>query len=192
MSNPEDRLIDAIDQLVSDSLEARAQDDYFAPLKARCELCGDEWHGLPKFTGSASCPGGWASEEDKAAWDRMFARPQATQPDIPNPSHVINSVLDSGPVRVRVHAGNPGPDGMRNQVGHWNQARIERDRPLHWRVTGTMFWNCGVSATLTHVSVWDEQDRLLWSCPLNREYQVHAGDTFTLNDLTMSMSVGPS
>lgn len=68
-----DRLIETIDDLVDHSLAQPIVDDYNTNRYAICELCGNDWHGIPVYvSGGASCPGMWASDEDQQAWRTMF------------------------------------------------------------------------------------------------------------------------
>lgn len=81
--NAEDKVIDAIDELVSDSLAQPITDDYSVNRYEKCELCRSDWHGLPTMDeyDDRSCPGAWASDEAKAAWREMFPAP-AVLPDL--------------------------------------------------------------------------------------------------------------
>jgi hypothetical protein len=51
--NPEDRIIDRIDQLVNEQLAPGPLDDYNADRYVKCTRCGSDWHGLPE----SGCPG---------------------------------------------------------------------------------------------------------------------------------------
>jgi hypothetical protein len=77
--NSERKVIDEIDQLVNESLAAPITDDYSVNRYERCELCRNDWHGLPTMDDylDRSCPGAWASDEAKAAWREMFPAPAA-------------------------------------------------------------------------------------------------------------------
>lgn len=66
--NLEQRVIDSIDQLISEQLEAGPQDDYSKPYVERCELCQCEWHGLPSGSG---CPGAYASRDERDRWSLL-------------------------------------------------------------------------------------------------------------------------
>lgn len=90
-TNPEQPVIDAIDALVTEALAQPIVDDYEVNRYERCELCRRQWHGLPEFVmlsgGAQTCPGAWATDEDKAAWAEMFA---------PEPSWIAQWGLDEG------------------------------------------------------------------------------------------------
>ena len=81
--NPEQRVLDEIDQLVERSLIERHQDNYNAPYKERCELCFGSWHGL---TGNLDnnaqwgCPGAFGTEQQKTAWREGYL-PSSPPPD---------------------------------------------------------------------------------------------------------------
>ena len=62
-TNPEQRVIDEIDQLVNESLARPITDDYNNPWQARCELCHGEWHGLAGEYNE--CPGAYATDEER-------------------------------------------------------------------------------------------------------------------------------
>lgn len=62
--NPEDAVLDAIAELVDESIAHGPTDDYHRSFDARCEFCGSEWHGLSSEFG---CPGAFATEEQRAA-----------------------------------------------------------------------------------------------------------------------------
>jgi hypothetical protein len=76
--NPEQSVVSAIDELVDESLARPIVDDYSVNRFERCEICGNDWHGLPTFVehGQRSCPGAWASDEAKSVWRTMFQRPR--------------------------------------------------------------------------------------------------------------------
>lgn len=62
---PEQNVIDAIDALVDEQLR-NPQNNYNALYAERCDLCHQEWHGLPsELTG---CPGAYATNEQRADW----------------------------------------------------------------------------------------------------------------------------
>lgn len=64
--NPEDDVLDAIDELVQDSLDHGPTDDYDRDWLVRCDHCPGEWHGLAsEFNG---CPGAFASDDEVMAW----------------------------------------------------------------------------------------------------------------------------
>lgn len=64
--NPERRVLDAIDELVEESLARPISDDYSLPWRERCELCGGDWHGLPDT--DFGCPGAFATDEQREAF----------------------------------------------------------------------------------------------------------------------------
>lgn len=76
--NPEQSVVSEIDRLVDQSLAQPIVDDYSVNRYESCELCGNDWHGLPAYVEEEqrSCPGAWASDEAKALWRTMFQRPQ--------------------------------------------------------------------------------------------------------------------
>lgn len=51
--NPEQDVLDAIDQLVDEQMAPGPRDDYSKPYTERCPKCGGSWHGLQRGT----CPG---------------------------------------------------------------------------------------------------------------------------------------
>lgn len=76
MNNPEQRVIDDIDKLVDETMAAALiktpngdlvpRDDYSKNYYAKCELCDEDWHGLPRVEND--CPGAYAPEDVKRAW----------------------------------------------------------------------------------------------------------------------------
>lgn len=77
--NPEQSVIDSIDELVDDSITSqRTMDSYQEPLKvALCELCAEQWHGAPgvgecdpygRGLGALGCPGAYATDEGLSKW----------------------------------------------------------------------------------------------------------------------------
>ena len=58
--NPEQAVIDVIDELVDESLAPGPVDDYSVNRYDRCDLCRNDWHGLP----SGGCPGAYATEAE--------------------------------------------------------------------------------------------------------------------------------
>lgn len=52
-ANPEQPVLDVIDELVNESLTARRYDDYTREFSERCVQCHGEWHGQPRY----GCPG---------------------------------------------------------------------------------------------------------------------------------------
>lgn len=68
--NPESDVVDAIDELVDESLNHGPTDDYDRPWTERCELCSDEWHGLEGNgeVGVQGCPGAYATDEQIERW----------------------------------------------------------------------------------------------------------------------------
>jgi hypothetical protein len=81
MTRPETLVLDAIDQLVSESLAQPIVDDYSVNRFERCEYCGNQWHGLPSYVEELGhdCPGGWADADALAAWRAMYRAPLATR-----------------------------------------------------------------------------------------------------------------
>lgn len=76
MTNPED------DQLITDSLAVRSQDDYNRPYTEKCEHCGGPWHGQSADwnpTGiwradrgvKEGCPGAYATDKQVAEWGKL-------------------------------------------------------------------------------------------------------------------------
>lgn len=61
MNNPEDHVLDAIAELVDESIAHGPTDDYDRPYQERCELCRMAWHGLPR----GGCPGAHATPEEQ-------------------------------------------------------------------------------------------------------------------------------
>jgi hypothetical protein len=77
--NPEQPVLDAIDELVNEQLRAGPRDDYSKPYRELCELCGEGWHGLTGIgandsfghpSGQHGCPGAFATEEEIRRWRR--------------------------------------------------------------------------------------------------------------------------
>lgn len=79
--NPETPVLDAIDELVDESLTSRrTMDSYTDPLAVEaCELCEEQWHGAPglgecdnygRGLGELGCPGAYATEEGRDKWLR--------------------------------------------------------------------------------------------------------------------------
>ena len=70
--NPEDQVLDRIDQLVNESLARPITDDYDNPWLERCEVCHDEWHGLAhEYNG---CPGAYADDDAIEQWKEQRAQ----------------------------------------------------------------------------------------------------------------------
>lgn len=81
MVNPEDAVIDAIDQLVDEQLAGGPVDDYSVDRYDRCRHCKQGWHGLPNDVG---CPGVHARGYQIREWKRkLLAHPCARQPYMP-------------------------------------------------------------------------------------------------------------
>lgn len=80
--NPEQPVLDAIDELVNESLSRPITDSYSSPWhdkdgKLTCGLCGREWHGLTRD----SCPGAYATEEQTQAYkDKEVSSGRADSP----------------------------------------------------------------------------------------------------------------
>ena len=74
--NPEQSVVNAIDELVDHELAQPIVDDYNVNRYDKCETCGGDWHGLPVMLDwtERSCPGAWASDEVKNVWREMFTR----------------------------------------------------------------------------------------------------------------------
>lgn len=77
--NPEDDVINSIDQLVTDSLAVGPTDNYCVPYRERCEHCNGPWHGQPATWNPTTlfrqdrgikegCPGAYATAEQVAEW----------------------------------------------------------------------------------------------------------------------------
>jgi hypothetical protein len=64
--NPEDEVIDAIDELIDDAIERGPTDDYDAEWLCTCRDCSHEWHGLECLR--CGCPGAYASIEERAEY----------------------------------------------------------------------------------------------------------------------------
>jgi hypothetical protein len=62
-TNPEQRVLDAIDTLVNEQMRRRPTDDYNQAWSQRCPDCRCEWHGL-KCQG-CGCPGRYATSTDR-------------------------------------------------------------------------------------------------------------------------------
>jgi hypothetical protein len=58
--NPEQDVLDDIDQLMADQLEHDGIDEDYDLI---CPVCEDDWHGLPKY----GCPGEYGTDEEKRA-----------------------------------------------------------------------------------------------------------------------------
>jgi hypothetical protein len=58
--NPEQDVVDEIDELVNESLKHRDEE-----YSERCDVCGGEWHAL---TGKLGCPGMFANDEARAVF----------------------------------------------------------------------------------------------------------------------------
>ena len=71
--NPEQAVIDAIDELVNESLAHGPTDDYNDPFDETCPVCGGEWHGLPYNEDYGGCPGAHAAPEQRAAYQARQA-----------------------------------------------------------------------------------------------------------------------
>lgn len=82
MTNPEDDVVKDIDQLITDSLTVRQQDDYSRPYAERCEHCGGPWHGQASDWNNTGiwrvdrgigegCPGAYATAEQMAEWEKL-------------------------------------------------------------------------------------------------------------------------
>ncbi|QBP29753.1 hypothetical protein SEA_TYPHA_98 [Mycobacterium phage Typha] len=86
--NPEQSVIDAIDALVNESLEAGPRDDYNKPYAERCPQCDGPWHGLKR----GDCPGATGIEgrpdEDAKREGDVFA------PDYDSGSNPLASYAD--------------------------------------------------------------------------------------------------
>jgi hypothetical protein len=59
--NPEQDVLDDIDQLMADQLE---HDGLNEETEDKCPVCEDDWHGLPKY----GCPGEYGTDEEKRAY----------------------------------------------------------------------------------------------------------------------------
>jgi hypothetical protein len=69
--NPEQAVIDQIDQLVNESLAHGPTDDYERDYQERCDTCMGEWHGLPSpYDG---CPSAYATPEQHAEYLQSFS-----------------------------------------------------------------------------------------------------------------------
>ena len=72
---PEQAVIDAIDELVNESLAHGPTDDYNEPFDEHCPVCDGEWHGLPYEVEWGGCPGTHATPEQREAYlSRLAAR----------------------------------------------------------------------------------------------------------------------
>ena len=78
--NPEDAVIDAIDQLVDEQLAGGPVDDYSVDRYDRCRHCKQGWHGLPNDVG---CPGAYARGYQIREWKRKLR----TQPGYVKPRY---------------------------------------------------------------------------------------------------------
>lgn len=78
--NPEDAVIDAIDQLVDEQLAGGPVDDYSVDRYDRCRHCRQGWHGLPNDVG---CPGAHARGYQIREWKRKLR----TQPGYVKPRY---------------------------------------------------------------------------------------------------------
>jgi hypothetical protein len=63
---------DEISSLVDYSLTRPIVDDYSVNRFDHCDLCGNQWHGLPEYHNGKTCPGAWATDEAKTIWQQMF------------------------------------------------------------------------------------------------------------------------
>jgi hypothetical protein len=79
VSNPEDAVLDLIDQLVNEQLEQESSGYDHNINQDRCALCGGDWHGTaaPDEAGPATgldrqripdCPGALATDEQRGQW----------------------------------------------------------------------------------------------------------------------------
>lgn len=64
MSNPEDKVIDDIDELVDQQLEAGEQHNV-----SRCPGCGLDWHGIPR----PGCKGGYELGDTGSSEPQRFS-----------------------------------------------------------------------------------------------------------------------
>lgn len=71
--NPEQTVIDAIDELVNESLAHGPTDDYNDPFDETCPVCSGEWHGLPYDEDYGGCPGAYATPEQCEAYQARQA-----------------------------------------------------------------------------------------------------------------------
>ena len=106
--NPEDAVVSAIDELVDQQLRQEASGYDHNINQASCSMCGDPWHGLPKYlvNSSRTCPGEWASAEARAEWEIMF-------PPLPGP-------IEPEPTRERVTIHSPPRERTAGRWSKWN------------------------------------------------------------------------
>lgn len=95
--NPEDAVIDAIDQLVDEQLAGGPVDDYSVDRYDRCRHCRQGWHGLPNDVG---CPGAHARGYQIREWKRKLR----TQPGYVKPrwDYVAEIERQTAAIRERV------------------------------------------------------------------------------------------
>lgn len=129
--NPEQDVLDAIDELVDEQLSGGPTDDYCKPYAERCPQCGGPWHGLRRD----DCAGatGIAGDPDGGQTRPLVAAPAGDFHDFLEPLHTPAEV-PSG----RVHRIGPGtmqgiiaviqavggeieeaPESLRDVIVHW-------------------------------------------------------------------------
>lgn len=91
--NPEQDVLDAIDELVDEQLSGGPTDDYCKPYAERCPQCGGPWHGLRRD----DCPGATGIEGDPGGGQ--------TRPLVAAPAGDFHDFLEPRPAPVEVTAG---------------------------------------------------------------------------------------
>jgi hypothetical protein len=109
MSNPEDGVIDVIDQLVNEQLRQESSGYDHNINQDRCTLCGGDWHGtaVPGDARSVArldrqrapgCPGAFASDEQRGQWKARqlceLERKTMSKLRFPSRSPVLRDYLD--------------------------------------------------------------------------------------------------
>ena len=139
--NPEQAVIDQIDQLVNESLAHGPTDDYERPYVERCDTCYGEWHGLPAY----GCPGAYATPEQHAEYLQSHRRntghipiwPRYTYYEAFAPSTAVNDqalegYTDIGYVdqveSVHIHEDRPA---FPNSVSHCGTTGIHIELDTH-------------------------------------------------------------
>ena len=92
--NPEDAVIDAIDQLVDEQLAGGPVDDYSVDRYDRCRHCKQGWHGLPNDVG---CPGAHARGYQIREWKRKLR----TQPGYVKPRYDYVAEIERQTAAIR-------------------------------------------------------------------------------------------
>ena len=105
-----------------------------------------------------------------------------------------NVSLAVAAVYVKLHIGDPGEDGTANAAGETTRQAVTfgaasgdtmaSDAALTWT-------NVSNTETYSHVSLWDASTagNCLWTGALTASKSVTAGDTFTINSGSLSLSL---